>query len=172
MDAIELTRLAYREVHSEFFEDIAGMSAEEWWWAPPGAQNHPGFLVWHVVRDEDFVIQRVVRGTDELWTAERWGERLGIATGAQGTGFEPSEVSSLRFPLDPFRDYCDHVFAATDSALAAAAPELLERTITWDDGDSSMSMATQLLTGSIGHAWVHLGEIRAIRGLRGWRFRE
>jgi hypothetical protein len=38
--------------------------------------------------------------------------------------------------------------------------------------ESDWTVATQLVEGSIGHAWVHLGEMRAIKGLRGWRFRE
>jgi hypothetical protein len=33
-------------------------------------------------------------------------------------------------------------------------------------------MLEHLLEGSVGHNWVHLGEVRAILGLRGWRFRE
>ena len=172
MDALELARLAYREVHREFLEDLSGMTAGEFWSPPPGAQNHPGFLAWHVVRDEDYVIQRVVRGTEELWASERWDERLGIDTDAQGTGFTPGEAAALRYPIETFRQYCDRVFAATDAALAAASADLFDRSITWDGRASSMSMASQLHTGSVGHAWVHLGEMRAIRGLSGWRFRE
>ncbi len=34
------------------------------------------------------------------------------------------------------------------------------------------SLANLLTTGCLSHGWVHLGEIRQLRGLRGGKFRE
>lgn len=61
------------------------------------------------------------------------------------------------------------VWSRTDAALAQLAPARLAEPLVWS---SEWKLANLLTTGCLSHGWMHLGEIRQLRGLRGWRFRE
>jgi hypothetical protein len=90
------------------------------------------------------------------------------ATG-QGTGFLTTELATFRYPLADLLAYAWDVWAQTGEALAALDPARLEEPLPWN---SEWRLANLLTTGCLAHGWSHLGEIRQLRGLRGWRFRE
>jgi GNAT superfamily N-acetyltransferase len=142
--------------------------AEDLWWQPAVGLNHIGFLFWHVVRDEDVVISQVTGGA-ELWSRGRWHERLGLDPAAQGTGFDPATLPTLSYRLEMFLEYAEEVWARTGPLLQQLSPGDLERPA-WPG--SGWDVARQLVEGCCCHSWLHLGEIRTLRGLRGWRFRE
>jgi hypothetical protein len=169
MDANELLRIAFADLHKELLDDIDGLPDEDLFWQPGAAVNHIGFLVWHIVRDEDTVVCQAILNRPQLWARERWHARLGMDASQQGTGFDSGQVGSVRYDLPVFLHYANAVFAQTDAALAAMAPARLLADLDWS---SDWRLANLLTTGCLSHGWVHLGEIRQLRGLRGWKFRE
>lgn len=169
MESPELLRLAFADLHKELLEDVADLGPDELFWQPAEGVNHIGFLLWHVVRDEDTVISGSVLSQPELWTRDRWDRRLGMDSKEQGTGFDSNQLGRVRYELAELLRYGEAVFRQTDTALAALAPERLEEDLPWS---SEWRLANLLSTGCLSHGWVHLGEIRQLRGLRGWKFRE
>lgn len=169
MDAPSLLRLGFSDLHREIREDVADLGDDELFWQPADGQNHIGFLLWHLVRDEDTVLSQAVLSQPELWAAGGWFERFGMDAREQGTGMERERLAEFRYPLPLLLEYADATWARTDRALGTMPPERLDEALPWS---TDWRLANLLLTGCLNHGWVHLGEIRGLRGLRGWRFRE
>jgi hypothetical protein len=169
MDAPGLLRLAFNDLHTEIMEDAGGLDDQDQFWQPAPGVNHIGFLLWHIVRDEDTVICQSVRRTPELWVRGNWTDRFAMDATAQGTGFESAELATFRYSLTDLLAYARDVWAQTDEALQSLDPARLDEPLSWS---KEWKLANLLTTGCLSHGWVHLGEIRQLRGLRGWRFRE
>jgi hypothetical protein len=167
MNAIEVISLSFRDVQRCLREDLSGLEDERYWWQPAPDLNHIGFLFWHVIRDEDTVVSYVA-GKPELWR-DGWCERMGMDAREQGTGLEPGRLAAFRYDRELFGAYAEAVWARTPGLLTGLTDGDLDRQA-WPGSD--WTVATQLVEGSIGHAWVHLGEMRATLGLQGWRYRE
>lgn len=169
MDAISLLRLAFAGLHKEVAEDVADIPADDLFFQPVPGANHIGFLLWHLVRDEDTVLCQSVLGTPELWSRDHWFERFAMDEREQGTGLDTTRLEAFRYPLPLLLEYARAVWSQTDAALAVMPANRLEEPLPWT---TEWRLADLLTTGCLNHGWVHLGEIRQIRGLRGWRFRE
>ena len=169
MDANELLRVAFKGLHKEVVEDVAGLSDEELFWQPTSGVNHIGFLLWHLIRDEDTVVSQSVLHEPELWSRERWFEQFAMDEHEQGTGLGSDRLEAFRYPLPLLLEYAVQVWEQTDAALAAMPAGRLEEALPWA---TEWRLAELLTTGCLNHGWVHLGEIRQLRGLQGWRFRE
>lgn len=173
MNAIEFLRAGLQEVHEALREDVTGTPPEWLTWRPTPDANHIGFLFWHVVRTEDNAIQRHVQRSPSLWETEQWYERWGLEPGAIGTGFTSEQVAKIVFPLDNVLLYAERVWANTDTVLQTLTDADLDREITMERGGQTvaMSIGRYLRMTPLGHNYWHLGEIRYIKGLQGWRFR-
>ncbi|MGE3076324.1 MAG: DinB family protein [Dehalococcoidia bacterium] len=169
MDAPALLRLAFADLHTEVRRDVDGLTDEELFWQPAEGQNHVAFLLWHLIRDEDTVICQSVLAGEELWSRAGWSTRFGMDERDQGTGFDSSTLGNFRYSLPLLFEYADAVWAQTDRALVSMPADRLEEELAWSD---EWRLANLLTTGCLAHGWVHLGEIRQVRGLRGWKFRE
>lgn len=167
MDAAEFLVHGFAYLHEALREDIEQMDPEWLFWQPRPELNHAGFLFWHIVRDEDQVIGHV-RGLPEVWRSEGWHSRFGMDESEQGTGFDPTALDAFRYDLREFMGYAEAVWARTETEVGKVTDADLQRPA-WD-GDWSVERL--LNEGCLGHGWLHLGEIRYVKGLRGWRFRE
>lgn len=169
MDSPTLLRLAFADLHKELLEDVSDVSRDDLFWQPGPGVNHIGFLLWHIVRDEDAVISQSVLGQPELWLSDDWATRFEMDETEQGTGMEPGRLPAHRYNLEDLLEYARAVWQRTDDALDSLTAERLDETLLWTE---EWSLANLLTTGCLSHGWVHLGEIRQLRGLRGWKFRE
>ncbi|MCI0438065.1 MAG: DinB family protein [Chloroflexi bacterium] len=172
MNAIEAMRLAFDDLHRAIREDMADTPREWLYWQPAPGLNHIAFLFWHIVRDEDHVIHRGVLRAPTLWEAEGWHQELGMDAEEQGTGFDSARLPELRYSLGDFWPYAERVWQATDAALQRLTDADLARHVPGIPDEPHMTVASLVLSGCIGHSWSHLGEIRYVKGLKGWRFRE
>ncbi len=168
LHAIQLIQQEFANTHMALREDMAEVPADWLFWQPEPGLNHIGFLFWHLVRDEDTVVSWVTH-QPELWVSAGWHERLGMDPQEQGTGLDPTNIAEFRYDPVVFQEYAEAVWARTGPALGTLTEEDLDRAA-WKD--SPWNIGQQLVEGSLCHAWVHLGEIRYVMGLRGWRFRE
>ncbi len=168
MNAVDVIRQGFDHLHEAVRADVAEVEPDWWWWQPAPGVNHIGFLYWHLVRDEDAVVSWVTRHP-QLWAADGWHAKLGLDPKEQGTGFEAGEAGTLRYDPALLQAYGDAVWERTGTLLARLAEEDLDRAA-WKD--SPWNIGRQLVEGCLGHAWLHLGEIRLLMGLKGWRFRE
>lgn len=168
MDSIEVIAQSFEHVHEAMREDFMDLPPRDTWWQAREGANHIGFLFWHLVRDEDVVVSHVC-GLEQLWLSDGWPERLGLPADEQGTGTTASAVNAVRYDLAAFMDYAAAVWRRTPPAIRKLSEGRLDEAA-WPGSD--WSVMQQLVEGCLAHSWLHLGEIRFIRGLRGWRFRE
>jgi len=169
MDSPTLLRTAFADLHSELVDDVRGLSTDELFAQPAPGVNHIGFLLWHIVRDEDSVICQAVLGRPEIWRTAGWAERFGMDEREQGTGFANSTLADFRYDMTELMTYAAHVWVQTDDVLKSLDPARLDEELNWSE---TWRLANLLTTGCLSHGWVHLGEIRQLRGLQGWKFRE
>jgi len=167
MDASQFLANGFAYLHGSLREDYEQMDAEWLFWQPRPELNHAGFLFWHIVRDEDQVISHV-RGLPEVWLEEAWHERFAMEESGQGTGFDPSALDMFRYEPEQMLAYAARVWSRTEAEVAKVTDADLQRPA-WD---GPWNVERLLNEGCLGHGWLHLGEIRYVKGLRGWRFRE
>jgi hypothetical protein len=168
VNVLELLAASFGHLHEALGADIAEVSEDDLWWQPAEGLNHAGFLFWHIVRDEDDVTSHVSRER-QLWVTERWHERLGMDANEQGTGLASERLETFRYDRAMFMEYAASVWARTGPLIQGLDEGALVRPA-WPGSD--WDTARLLVEGCLGHGWEHLGEIRSLKGLRGWRFRE
>ena len=81
---------------------------------PPG-HNSLAWIIWHLAREEDWAVNTMLRGEEQVLTRDGWEARLGVARRDIGTGMTEEEVADLsaRIDVGALRGYFDAVTAAT-----------------------------------------------------------
>ncbi len=168
MTAIEMYRSLLRTVHQFLEGTMAGLTAEQTIWDPPGQAFSIAANYVHVVGSEDMWIQQVLRGR-ELLATTTWAGRTGVSEmpplGPGGDLKAWSRRAEVDLPV--LQRYGQAVYAATDDYLAALAPEALTRPLDLRAlglGEQSVLFA---LTALLGNAAMHCGEISCLKGLQG-----
>jgi hypothetical protein len=149
-----------------------------------GGVNSVVWLLWHMTRFEDVVVNTVLRGAPEVLD-DAWLTRLGIDTRLVGTGSTDEEVADFSERVDPalVREYRAAVGLRTrrwaeheadwDALLEvpdvagrlAAAPTALDDRAEWVRALWAERTGLALLAlPVIGHGYIHLGEARVTRG--------
>ena len=67
----------------------------------PDGFNSIVWLLWHITRFEDVVVNTVLRGVPEVLDRDGWQERLGVGTRLAGTGSSDEEVEEFSQQVDP-----------------------------------------------------------------------
>jgi len=166
MNVTGLLRQSFDDVHREIRTNLAELPADSLFWQPAPGMNHIGFVLWHLVRDEDAMIAGLT-GQPQVWSPGGWGQRLGLEQIGDVATLEPAEADGLRFELPAFLEYAEAVWIRSIEATAEVSEDRLE-----EEAWPGWNVARSLVEGSIGHSWMHLGEIRYLMGLRGWRHSE
>jgi hypothetical protein len=151
----------------------------------PHGVNSIAWLLWHITRFEDLVINTVLRGTGEVLDRDDWLARLRLTSRLAGTGSGDDELADFASAVEPGallayrvaagRETRAWVAAAPDSALAgvpnveerlARAPLTLDERAAWVRALWANKTGYALLSLPIlDHGHLHLGEARATRGL-------
>jgi hypothetical protein len=168
MRALQVIREGFEHVHDALREDLAEVESDWLFWQPAPRLNHIGFLAWYIVRDEDQVLSHLAH-EPATWKAEGWAARFAMDAESQGTGLDPERLASFRYDRDLFLAYAESVWGQLTGRLGKLSEDDLDAPA-W--AGSEWNVARQLVEGLLGHAWLHLGEMRCVMGLRGWRFRE
>jgi hypothetical protein len=179
MSVAEFLRTGMAEVHQAFVEDVSEVEPELLTWKPQPEANHIAFLFWHVSVGEDFSIHRRFQESRPIWVEERWYEQWGVDPRAIGTAsrsadlLTPEQTEKIIHPLDGFLPYVRKVWTNTDDVLEGLDDDDLDREFTMKlpNGDEVTNTNGRLLRTLYTHLWWHLGEVRYIKGLQGWRFR-
>lgn len=171
MDSIALLRLAFSELHDELRREL-DEAPDDWLnWQPAPGMNHIGFLFWHLVRDEDWILPWISK-VEPVWVADGWAKRWGLNALEQGTGFEPERAAEIRASREDLTTYSEKVWARSDELLSRLSEADLDRDLPGGGDLPDYNVGSLLTTGCLNHSWTHLGEIRYIKGLKGWRYRE
>ncbi len=112
MDAIELLRQQLHTVNLRLHHTAAGLTAEDLVARPLPGVNPIGFILWHMVRSQDWAINTAVRGRPELIERDPW-RATPLAYPGIGTGFDLDEAAAAagRFGVEELLAYADAVHA-------------------------------------------------------------
>ena len=157
---------------------------------PASNSNSIAWLVWHLARCEDIIVNTVIRGGPQVLRRVDWRRELGVDDERIGTGLRDEEVVDFgeRVNVDALLDYWRQVRAETASWLdggapleafdevpnlherLASVPAIVPQEGTWVLplwGRKPVSFLFRWVV--IGHGYVHLGEMQAVRGQLGIR---
>jgi hypothetical protein len=161
VDATTLLRDGFRDLHEAALEALAGISEAELFWQPSPGANHCGYIAWHLVRDEEVMVDDVL---GPGFARDDWASRLGLDFDGRGSAMDVERAAAMRYRQHDLLAYAERTWQLTDAAIAAMDPADFERVITWPDG-TAWSVAKSLVTGSLCHGWLHAGELNYIRGI-------
>ncbi len=172
MNTIDYFRAERRRLHELFRYSVSDLTIDEWHHTIPGMGNHIAFLVWHVVRVEDSILNLALQGRQPVWKEYNWHERLGLPPRALGVGMSTEEAHAVRIN-DPvlFMGYVEQVWQESEKYLASITDggmELSERMVTLQllGERSALEMIGH---ACLSHPFTHLGEIALLRGAMGKR---
>jgi hypothetical protein len=126
--------------------------------------NTIAWLVWHLARIQDDHVAGVA-GTEQVWTAGGWYDRLQLPFDASATGFghTSAEVAAVRVAVDDLRAYYDAVHEETTRFVAGVSDGDLDRVVDtrWDP---PVTLAVRLVS-VINDNLQHVGQAAFVRGL-------
>ena len=145
------------------------------------------WLLWHIARVEDFIVNTCVRGVPQVLDRGSWQARLGVSRRDIGTGMSEEEVATFSAQVDvaAVRAYRAAVAQETRVGLTARDFDDLdkpvvgagERALASSDlgpgaGYVAEAMRTRprwflLCFEGIGHSYEHLGEAEHVARLLG-----
>jgi hypothetical protein len=103
---------------------FAGLSDEQMRVRPREDLNSLAWIMWHIARAEDIILNPVLAGRDQVLD-DAWLKRLGIARRDFGIGMTSPEVSELTTQIDlaALREYRDAVGRRTREIVEAFRPD-------------------------------------------------
>lgn len=164
MNAGELLRAQYTQGH----QLVAGVMSDV---GPDVLNDASGLgtlgsissILAHMVFTEDHFVSGFT-GRAPMYTGAGWDSKLGIPmAGLQQTADWAKDV---RMELAPFLEYAKEVWAATEAYVGGLSDADLEREV---PGIGGRPVKLAMLAGVVGtiHVSQHMGEIAAIKGMRG-----
>jgi DinB family protein len=83
--------------------------------------NSIAWIVWHLARGEDWTIQTILQGREQLLTRDGWAARMGVAEPGFGGGMPRAAMIALSEQIDlaALRGYYLAVTAATQAYMRA-----------------------------------------------------
>lgn len=189
MDSIEVLRGLHRGVRFMFEQSIKSVfTPEQMKERIDERGNSIVWLMWHLARTEDLIVQTIFQGQPQLFESEAWGEKLGIDETLNGTGFGDEEVAEFTKAID--FSAADEYWQATAKASYRWLKSITEAQLDdIPDIDSRLAGAPPVLRGEaneglwafwrgrttaflftgpiISHGYMHVGEMQAIGGRLG-----
>jgi hypothetical protein len=163
---------ALRDVFTDHFDRIRelvqdltdGLSDEVGTYRPDTDANSIDWLVWHLSRVQDDHVAGLA-GTEQVWTAGGWYQRLGLPFPAEAHGYGQSskDVAQVRVPADLLDGYHAAVHEASITYAQSLTAEELARVVDtrWDP---PVTAAVRLVS-LIGDCLQHAGQAAYVRGL-------
>ena len=167
MGTLDFFRSAMKNLHSSFRDAVKDLNPEQLHFRPLGKGNSIAFMLWHLVRTEDSVLNGLLQKKPPVWNAEGWDKKFGMDPRAQGTGMTAEQAASIQIPnLEDFLKYMENVFKASEAYLDVVKESELEELR--DLPVLGKRNLYQVIGGTVlQHGSGHLGEIWYVKGLQG-----
>jgi DinB superfamily len=154
MDARDLFLDQHAVMHSAAVGGNKMSSAERTFAGLPDAQmrvrpredlNSLAWLMWHIARAEDVIVNTVVAGRAQVFD-DAWMKRLGISRRDFGIGMSSAEVTELTAQIEPgaLREYRDAVGTRTREVVGGFKPT------DWDGAVSADTVQRAAADGAFG----------------------
>jgi hypothetical protein len=167
MNPITLIREEIQTAHEWFDATMAGVTDEVAHWQPGGTAHPIGSRYAHMVVTEDMMVNGLLKGSAPLF-ATSWAGKTGLED-PQAAFYTTLEwAQRVKVDLDALDAYAQAVYASTDAYLATLGEDDLEGTIDLTEQNlGTWSVGAFLLSFVFGHVRDIMGEISALKGLRG-----
>ena len=166
---------------------LAGLSDEQVRRCPQAGVNSLAWLLWHMARSEDALVNVLLAGDRQVFEEEGWGPHLGLRRADWGSGMTDGEVEEVTAALDlaALQSYRVAVGKCTravveqislDDLDAPIAADAVERLL--EGGAFAGEVALQLratltcqprsfilMMPASGHNYLHVGEALCVRTL-------
>lgn len=144
---------------------LDGLSEDELAWRPTLESNAINWMVWHMARVEDNLINLVLRNRDPIWERDAWGDRLGIDTTSAGAGMKMDEIRQMgRIDVQRVIDYYNSVrYETSDYFKNVISEDDLYRVI--EHTNFRGWTGAQILGRLLCEEAQHLGQIEYLRGM-------
>ena len=172
MEKIELVRELLAFAHTLMEAEVDRRVEDQFFVAQPraGVVSAAGIYA-HSLMDEDHAISKLL-GSPLLFASGQWAERLGFEPRGDIT---PDWAAGMKFEVAHLREYATALYARSDSALAALAPDAADRLVrNWEpireDGqmrfaERQMPFLFSFMDNVVLHTVGHLGEIAVVMNL-------
>ncbi len=145
---------------------VDGLSLDEVMWQPKPGANHIAFILWHILRVEDWFFQYMFQRAPQVWESEKWHAKLNLPDDPRIIGFGYTAEQVDNFPHVELRDllaYGEAVRVRTLEFLRTIDPARLDKMVTSRIfGEVSIG---QLIAILICDRLQHVGQIAYLRGL-------
>ena len=144
---------------------LDGLSEDELSWHPTLESIAIDWMVWHMARVEDNLINVVLQNRDPIWQRDGWGERLGIATTSAGAGMKMAEIRVMgRIDVALAMEYYRSVRSETSQYFVDVMRESdLSRVI--DHTNFRGWTGGRILGRLLCEEAEHLGQVEYLRGM-------
>jgi hypothetical protein len=146
---------------------VDGLTPYEVAWIPALETNPIGFILWHMTRSQDSLVNSLLRGgKPQVWETGKWYEKMGLNPDPKDGGgrYTMEQVRAFKTPpLNVLMDYNKAVTANTVEWLKTVKPEDLKATLPFHGGREMPKSA--FLSIVISEAYQHSGQIALIRGM-------
>ena len=144
---------------------LDGLSDDELRWQPTLHANSIDWMVWHMARVEDNLVNVVLQNHDPIWERDGWGERLAMPYAGAGAGMTmediramgqidvPKVMENYRSVRDNTSDYFENTMREDDLARAIEHTNFRGWT------------GAQILGRLLCEEAEHLGQIEYLRGM-------
>jgi hypothetical protein len=163
--AADLLSDAFGRIQQLVTSTVSGLTAEQLAYRPQPEANSIGWLIWHLTRIQDDHIADAA-GTEQVWTAGGWHDRLGLQLDAADTGYghDSQQVAAVRIrEPELLIGYHDAVYHRTIEFVAGLDEQALARVVDtrWDP---PVTLGVRLVS-VLGDDWQHVGQASYLKGL-------
>ena len=144
---------------------LDGLSDDELRWKPTLHANSIDWMVWHMARVEDNLVNVVLQKRDPIWERDAWGKRLSIPYTGAGAGMTMDEIRAMgRIDVPKVMEYYRTIRTETSDYFANVMLEDdLSRII--EHTNFRGWTGAQILGRLLCEEAEHLGQIEYLRGM-------
>ena len=163
MDSTAFITDCLAQVHLRPMATCYDLSSEQLVWRPAPTANNIGFILWHLVRNEDARVTNTGKLGADLWATGIWHEKFGQPATAPDPG-DRMGLRALAIPsLAVLVGYAEAVHQRTLGYLAVLTPDSLDKLpdparLEYDVSGSLRHLIT--------HKNNHHGQFDYLRGLQ------
>ena len=164
MDFRDVVKAALTEYMEDLEAALDGITPQERRFQPTGTANHIEYIVWHMARVEDGIINRRIREDLQIWERGGWYSRLSLPREGNGEGFSAEQVATLSaFSFDDLMEYYRAVRQNSFRVIDSLTHDDLCRI---PDPDRPRWNIASILAHLVVEEAQHVGQVAYIRGLQ------
>lgn len=163
MDFKDVIKAALTEYMEDLEAALDGATAQERRFQPTRTANHIDYIVWHMARVEDGIINRRICEDLQIWEHGGWYSRLSLPREGNGEGFSTEQVATL--PVFSFDDLMEYYRAVRQNSFRVIDSLTHDDLSRIPDPDRPRWNIASILAHLVVEEAQHVGQVAYIRGL-------